>query len=126
MHRLRSCAVLVLAIAAGGPFLMRDLARGISAPAWGISTALWLAWQVALFLVGVSVVRAGATGGRAALRGWRGLRPAIAPGLAITAALQQLGRNGVPVYVFYRQGRPPVVLSEVLGVDEVRAAIAQL
>ncbi len=45
---------------------------------------------------------------------------------AITAALQQLGRNGVPVYVFYRQGRPPVVLSEVLGVDEVRSAIAQL
>ena len=45
---------------------------------------------------------------------------------AITAALQQLGRSGVPVYVFYKQGRPPVVLSEVLGVDEVRSAIAQL
>ena len=45
---------------------------------------------------------------------------------AITAALAQLGRNGVPVYVIYRQGRPPVVLSEVLGVQEVRAAISQL
>ncbi len=45
---------------------------------------------------------------------------------AITAALQQLGRNGVPVYVFYSAGKPPVVLSEVLGVDEVRAAIAKL
>ncbi|TWO64892.1 protein-disulfide reductase [Caenimonas sedimenti] len=45
---------------------------------------------------------------------------------AITAALSQLGRNGVPVYVIYRQGRRPVVLSEVLGVDEVRAAINQL
>jgi thiol:disulfide interchange protein len=45
---------------------------------------------------------------------------------AITAALAQLGRNGVPVYVFYRQGRAPVVLSEVLDVDEVRSAIAQL
>jgi thiol:disulfide interchange protein len=45
---------------------------------------------------------------------------------AITAALAQLGRNGVPVYVIYRQGRPPLVLSELLGVQEVRAAIAQL
>ena len=44
---------------------------------------------------------------------------------AITAALGQLGRNGVPVYVFYRKGSAPVVLSEVLGVDEVRAVIAQ-
>jgi thiol:disulfide interchange protein DsbD len=42
---------------------------------------------------------------------------------AITAALAQLGRNGVPVYVVYRPGQPPRVLSEVLGVQEVRAAI---
>ena len=34
---------------------------------------------------------------------------------AITAALAQLGRSGVPVYVVYRPGKPPVVLSEVLG-----------
>ncbi|WP_182120157.1 thioredoxin family protein [Acidovorax sp. FHTAMBA] len=45
---------------------------------------------------------------------------------AITAALTQLGRSGVPVYVFYRPGKPPVVLTEVLSVDEVRATIAQL
>ena len=45
---------------------------------------------------------------------------------AITAALAQLGRNGVPVYVFYKQGSAPVVLSEVLGVEEVRSAIAKL
>ena len=45
---------------------------------------------------------------------------------AITAALAQLGRNGVPVYVVYQQGRAPVVLSEVLGVEEVRSAIATL
>jgi len=45
---------------------------------------------------------------------------------AITAALASLGRNGVPVYVFYRPGKPPVVLTEVLSVDEVRATIAQL
>nr|WP_233259703.1 thioredoxin family protein [Ramlibacter sp. WS9] len=45
---------------------------------------------------------------------------------AITAALAQLGRNGVPVYVFYAAGKAPVVLSEVLSVDEVRSAIAKL
>lgn len=45
---------------------------------------------------------------------------------AITAALAQLGRNGVPVYAFYRQGRAPMVLSEVLTVDEVRQALARL
>jgi thiol:disulfide interchange protein DsbD len=45
---------------------------------------------------------------------------------AITAALAALGRSGVPVYVFYRPGHPPVVLTEVLSVDEVRATIAAL
>lgn len=45
---------------------------------------------------------------------------------AITQALAQLGRNGVPVYVIYRPGQPPVVLSEVLSPDEVRSAIAPL
>ena len=45
---------------------------------------------------------------------------------AITAALGHLGRSGVPVYVFYRSGRAPVVLSEVLGVEEVRSVIANL
>ena len=45
---------------------------------------------------------------------------------AITAALGQLGRSGVPVYVVYQQGRAPVVLSEVLGVQEVRSAIGRL
>ena len=45
---------------------------------------------------------------------------------AITAALQQLGRNGVPVYVMYKSGSAPVVLSEILTVDEVRGVIARL
>ncbi len=45
---------------------------------------------------------------------------------AITAALAQLGRNGVPVYVFYRSGRAPLVLSEVLSAGEIRQALAAL
>ncbi|MGB4362017.1 MAG: thioredoxin family protein [Rhodoferax sp.] len=44
----------------------------------------------------------------------------------ITAALAQLGRNGVPVYVLYQTGRAPVVLSEILSVAEVRSALARL
>jgi thiol:disulfide interchange protein DsbD len=45
---------------------------------------------------------------------------------AITAALAQLGRNGVPVYVFYKKGAAPVLLSEILTVAEVRSALAGL
>ncbi len=45
---------------------------------------------------------------------------------AITAALAQLGRNGVPVYVFYKKGAAPVLLSEILSVAEVRSALAGL
>jgi thiol:disulfide interchange protein len=44
----------------------------------------------------------------------------------ITAALAQLGRNGVPVYVLYQTDRAPVVLSEILSVAEVRRALATL
>jgi thiol:disulfide interchange protein len=45
---------------------------------------------------------------------------------AITAALSALGRQGVPVYVLYQPGSAPVVMSEILSVTEVRAAIAKL
>jgi len=44
----------------------------------------------------------------------------------ITAALTQLGRSGVPVYVLHAPGRAAVVFSEILDVDTLRAAIAQL
>ncbi len=45
---------------------------------------------------------------------------------AITAALQQLGRNGVPVYVLYQAGRAPVLMSEILSVSDMRAALSRL
>ncbi len=45
---------------------------------------------------------------------------------AVTAALSQLGRSGVPVYVIYKPGRAPVLLSEILSVDDVRAELAKL
>ncbi len=45
---------------------------------------------------------------------------------AVTAALAQLGRNGVPLYVIYKPGRAPVLLSEILSVSDVRAELAKL
>ncbi|MGQ3175782.1 MAG: protein-disulfide reductase DsbD family protein, partial [Hydrogenophaga sp.] len=44
----------------------------------------------------------------------------------VTAALASLGRNGVPVYAIYKNGQAPQVLTEVLRVEEVRAALAGL
>ena len=41
----------------------------------------------------------------------------------VTQALALLGRNGVPVYAFYRPGQSPVVLSEILTVDELLNAL---
>ena len=45
---------------------------------------------------------------------------------AITQALEQLGRSGVPVYVLYRNGHAPVVFSEILQVKALREALARL
>ena len=45
---------------------------------------------------------------------------------AITAALNQLGRSGVPVYVLYAPGKAPVVLSEILSTSEVLDALKAL
>jgi thiol:disulfide interchange protein/DsbC/DsbD-like thiol-disulfide interchange protein len=45
---------------------------------------------------------------------------------AVTAALAELGRAGVPVYALYAPGRPPVLLSEVLSVNELRQALSRL
>lgn len=45
---------------------------------------------------------------------------------AITAALNALGRSGVPVYVLHRPGREPLVLSEILSVSELMQALQDL
>ena len=42
---------------------------------------------------------------------------------AITQALQSLGRSGVPVYVLYRPGQPPHVLSEILSTSALRSLL---
>jgi signal transduction histidine kinase len=77
----------VLAVASLGPFLLRDLARGIALPALGASITLWLSWQIAIFLAAAAILLAGSSAGRFALGGSRGLPPALAPLLASVAAL---------------------------------------
>jgi signal transduction histidine kinase len=78
--------VAVLIIAAFGPFLLRDLARGISPPPWGVTSTLWLAWEVALFLAGVAILLAGMSAGQALLGRRRGLPQMLAPAFAALAA----------------------------------------
>jgi two-component system nitrogen regulation sensor histidine kinase NtrY len=84
----RRLAVGIVVLVAGlGPFLLRDLARGIQIPPYGVNASLWLTWEVPLFLAAVSIILAGAAAGSAALGASRGLPPAVAPALAVGAAL---------------------------------------
>ena len=80
-------AAVVLLVASGGPFLLRDLARGIALPAAGAGFGLWIAWQLALALAGVSILLAGAAAGHAVLGASRGVPSHVAPLLAILAGV---------------------------------------
>jgi thiol:disulfide interchange protein DsbD len=42
----------------------------------------------------------------------------------IAAQLQRLGRSGVPVYLLQAPGKPPAVLSELIGAADIKAALA--
>lgn len=87
-NRSRAVAAgVVLVIASAAPFLLRELARGMQPPAEGVAPALWLSWETALFVAGCVLLLAGASAGRAALGGRRGLAPAVAPMIAVIAAL---------------------------------------
>jgi two-component system, NtrC family, nitrogen regulation sensor histidine kinase NtrY len=80
-------AGVVLVSATLGPFVLRDLARGIKLPADRVSLSLWIAWQLSIALAGVCVLHAGAAAGRSVLGNRRGLPPMMAPLLAIGAAV---------------------------------------
>ncbi|HMA25598.1 MAG TPA: ATP-binding protein [Gemmatimonadaceae bacterium] len=77
----------VLVVAGLGPFLLRELSRGVQIPAHGVDARLWLIWQVPLFLAAVSVLLAGAAAGAAVLGPRRGLAPWVAPLAAAIPAL---------------------------------------
>jgi hypothetical protein len=77
----------VLLVAGLGPFLLRELARGIHIPAQGVNASLWLIWEVPLFLAAVSVLLTGAGAGAIVLGRSRGLPPFVAPAAAAFAAI---------------------------------------
>lgn len=77
----------VTLIAGLGPFLLRDLSRGIQIPIRGVDAALWLMWEIPLFLAGVVVLLAGASAGGVVVGRTRGLPPSLAPVLATFAAI---------------------------------------
>ncbi|MDQ3517243.1 MAG: ATP-binding protein [Gemmatimonadota bacterium] len=78
---------VVLLIMAGGPFLLRDLSRGISAPTEGVRAEVWIAWEIALFFAAAAMLLGAASAGSVALGHRRGVSPAIAPMLASIAAI---------------------------------------
>ncbi len=80
-------AVVTAAVAAISPYLLRRLSNGITPPSVGEGTALWLAWETALFLAGAAVVLIGSSAGRTALGARRGISPWIAPAIAGVAAM---------------------------------------
>jgi two-component system nitrogen regulation sensor histidine kinase NtrY len=80
-------ALAVVAVASLGPFLLRDLSRGISLPGQGASTQLWLSWQLPLFLAAAAILLAGASAGRMLVDRRRGVSPWFAPAVAAVAAL---------------------------------------
>jgi two-component system, NtrC family, nitrogen regulation sensor histidine kinase NtrY len=88
-HRASRWAALaaVLLVAGLGPFLLRELARGITVPLYGVNAKLWLIWEVPLFLSAVSVLLTGAAAGAAILGPRRGLPSWVAPMFATVAAV---------------------------------------
>ncbi|HEX6058669.1 MAG TPA: ATP-binding protein [Gemmatimonadaceae bacterium] len=84
----RWVAIGVVVLVAGlGPFLLRDLSRGITPPSQGVTTGLWLGWQTTLFLAAAALLLSGASAGRMLLGARRGLPAWLAPVLAMLAAL---------------------------------------
>jgi signal transduction histidine kinase len=79
--------VTVFLVAVLGPFLLRELARGVTIPLHGVDAPLWLIWEVPLFLAAVSMLLTGAAAGAAVLGARSGLPPWVAPALATIAAV---------------------------------------
>lgn len=86
LGRRVAIALLVL-LSVAAPLLLRSLAAGVMPPPGGVSATLWVAWEVALFLVAASLLVATAVAGRATLgRPGIGLPPFVAPLLAAIVA----------------------------------------
>ncbi len=84
----KSVALAIVLLVVGlGPFLLRELARGVVIPLHGVDAPLWLMWEIPIFLAGVPVLLAGAAAGATVLGPRRGVPPWLAPLAAGVAAL---------------------------------------
>ena len=90
LYSRRVALVFVLVLAGGGPFVLRDLARGIVLLPTGASTKLWMGWQLAIALSGAAVLVAGASAGQVAIGTRRGLPWWLAPLIACVASMLAL------------------------------------
>jgi signal transduction histidine kinase len=86
MGRWRALAT-VLFVVGVGPFLLRELARGVQVPAHGVDASLWLIWEIPLFLAAVTVLLTGAAAGASLLGPRRGVPPWCGPAVATLAAV---------------------------------------
>ncbi|MDA1080965.1 MAG: HAMP domain-containing sensor histidine kinase [Gemmatimonadetes bacterium] len=99
-RRAWQAGVVIVTLAAAGPFLLGAIARGIRFPATGAPVVLWLAWETTVFLAALVVLYAGLSAGEAALGRRRGLPLWLPPVLAAAAAglapLVVQPRGGLP------------------------------
>jgi signal transduction histidine kinase len=82
---------VAVAIAVLAPYLLQDVARGITPPGGGVSVALWLTWQATLVLAASAIVLLAAALVRGAqLPAHAGWWPYVAGGIAVVAAVAGL------------------------------------
>ena len=53
---LRTACLLTLALLLGAPYLVSKLGRGIHLPSGGVSTGLWLTWELTVFLASTAIL----------------------------------------------------------------------
>ncbi|MGH7712699.1 MAG: hypothetical protein ACREOG_15515, partial [Gemmatimonadaceae bacterium] len=97
VKRRWAAAVVTAVVAAVSPYLLRRLSNGITPPQTGEGTALWLAWETALFLAGAVMLLIGTSAGRTALGARRGISPWVGPLIAGLAGALAPALWGAPV-----------------------------
>jgi signal transduction histidine kinase len=77
----------VLVLAGAGPYLLRDLARGIVVPETGSTMSLWIGWQLAVFFAALALLLLAGFAGRRAIGRVSGVPVWAAPACALIAAM---------------------------------------
>lgn len=79
-------AFVALSCVSLGPYLMRDLARGITMPPRGVGMSLWIAWDLGLFLPGAALLFLAMAAGQVARITVRWLSPVVGSLFGLAAA----------------------------------------